>query len=264
MRSHCPYEWTALLESADRGGIWETPMPPYDHSIKNRLLTVMDDSDFQLLLPSLKEVPLALSQVLEAPGRPISHVYFIQSGLVSVLAISGRNRRIEFGMVGAEGMTGFAVILDDDRSANQMVVQRAGSALRMSAAELKYAMLSSISLRSCLLRFVHVFIAQASQTALANGCAKLEERLARWILMSHDRSGGADVGVTHDVLAVCLGVRRPGVTLAMHLLEGTGVIKSTRSRISVVDRDGLHKHANASYGVAERTYDRNFPNSVGT
>ena len=76
--------------------------------------------------------------------------------------------------------------------------------------------------------------------------------------MSHDRSGGADVGVTHDVLALCLGVRRPGVTLAMHLLESEGVIKSTRSRISVVDRAGLHKHAYASYGVAETAYDRLF------
>jgi CRP-like cAMP-binding protein len=233
-------------------------MLPRGHSIRNRLLTVIDSSDLQRLLPSLEEVPLALGQVLEVPGKPISHVYFIQSGLVSVLAISGRNRCIEFGMIGPEGMTGFAAILDDDRSANQIVVQGAGTALRMSTAELKCAMLSSITFRSCLLRFVHVFMAQAGQTALANGCAKLEERLARWILMSHDRFGGGDVGVTHDVLALCLGVRRPGITLAMHLLEGEGVIKSTRSRISVVDRDGLHKHANTSYGVPETAYDRLF------
>ena len=232
-------------------------MLPRGHSIRNRLLMAMDSSDRKRLLPSLEEVPLALGQVLEVPGKLISHVYFIQSGVVSVLAISGP-RRIEFGMVGAEGMTGFAAILDDDRSANQIVVQGAGMALRMSTAELKSAMLSSVSLRSCLLHFVHAFIAQASQTALANGCAKLEERLARWILMSHDRFGGADVGVTHDVLALCLGVRRPGVTLAMHLLESEGVIKSTRSRISVIDRHGLHKHANASYGVAETAYDRLF------
>ena len=233
-------------------------MLPRGHHIRNRLLAVMDSSDLQRLLPSLEEVPLALGQVLEVPGKLISHVYFIQSGLVSVLALSGPNRRIEFGMVGAEGMTGFAAILDDDRSANQIVVQGAGVALRMPTAELKYAMHSSISLRRCLLHFVHAFIVQAGQTALANGCAKLEERLARWILMSHDRFGGADVGVTHDVLALCLGVRRPGVTLAMHLLESEGVIKSTRSRISVIDRDGLHKHANASYGVAETAYDRLF------
>ena len=234
-------------------------MLPSGQSIQNCLLTAMDSSDLQRLLPSLDEVPLALQQVLEVAGSPIAHVYFIQSGLVSVLATSGRNRCIEFGMIGSEGMTGFSAILDDDRSANQIVVQGAGTALRMSTTELKYAMLSSITLRRCLLRFVHVFMAQASQTALATGCAKLEERLARWILMSNDRFGGGDVGITHDVLALCLGVRRPGITLALHLLEGEGVIRSTRSRISVVNRDGLHKHANASYGVPETAYERLFP-----
>jgi CRP-like cAMP-binding protein len=234
-------------------------MLPTGYSLRNRLLSAMDSSDLQLLLPSLEEVSLALGEVLETAGKPVSHVYFVQSGLVSIIAISGRNRRIEVGMVGAEGMTGFAAILDDDQSANQIVVQGTGTALRMSTAEIKRAMLSSISLRGCLLRFVHVFIAQASQTALANGCAKLEERLARWVLMSHDRIGGADIGVTHDILARCLGVRRPAVTLAMHLLEGEGVIKSTRSHISVVDRDGLRKLANVSYGVPEMAYDRLFP-----
>ena len=214
-------------------------MRPRGHTIRNRLLTVMVSSDLQRLLPSLDEVPLALGQVLEVAESAIAHVYFIQSGLVSVLATSGRNRRIEFGMIGPEGMTGFSAILDDDRSANQIIVQGAGTALHMSTAALKCAMLSSITLRSCLMRFVHVFMAQAGQTALANGCAKLEQRRARWISMSHDRFGGGDVGVTHDVLALCLGVRRPDVTLAMHLLEGEGVIKSTRSRISVVDRDWL-------------------------
>jgi CRP-like cAMP-binding protein len=214
-------------------------MRPRGHTIRNRLLTVMVSSDLQQLLPSLDEVPLALGQVLQVAESAIAHVYFIQSGLVSVLATSGRNRRIEFGMIGPEGMTGFSAILDDDRSANQIIVQGAGTALRMSTAPLKCAMLSSITLRSCLMRFVHVFMAQAGQTALANGCAKLEQRRARWISMSHDRFGGGDVGVTHDVLALCLGVRRPDVTLAMHLLEGEGVIKSTRSCISVVDRDWL-------------------------
>ena len=109
-------------------------MLPRGHSIRNRLLTVIDSSDLKRLLPSLEEVPLALGQALEVPGKPISQVYLIQSGLVSVLAISGRNRCIEFGMIGPEGMTGFAAILDDDRSANQIVVQGAGTALRTSSA----------------------------------------------------------------------------------------------------------------------------------
>lgn len=233
-------------------------MLPSGHSMRNGLLMAMASSDLQLLLPSLDEVPLALRQVLEVAGSPIAHVYFIQSGLVSVLATSGRNRCIEFGMIGPEGMTGFSAILDDDRSANQIVVQVAGTALRMSSIDLKYAMLSSATLRSCLLRFVQAFIAQTSQTVLATGCAKLEERLARWILMAQDRFGGGDIGITHDAMALCLGVRRPGITLALHVLEGERVIRSRRGRIYVVDRDGLRKHANASYGVPEATYVRLF------
>jgi len=225
--------------------------------MSNGLLTAMASSDLQLLLPSLEEVPLALRQVLEVAGSPIAHVYFIQSGLVSVLATS-RNRCIELGMIGPEGMTGFSAILDDDRSANQIVVQGAGAALRLSSIDLKSAMLSSVTLRSCLLRFVQAFMAQTSQTILATGCAKLEERLARWILMAQDRFGGGDVGITHDAMALCLGVRRPGITLALHVLEGERVIRSRRGRISVIDRDGLRKHANASYGVPEATYVRLF------
>jgi CRP-like cAMP-binding protein len=218
----------------------------------------MASSDLRLLLPSLDEVPLAFRQVLEVAGSPIAHVYFIQSGLVTVLATSGRKRCIEFGMIGSEGMTGLSAILDDDQSANQMVVQGAGTALRMSSFDLKHAMLSSTTLRSCLLRFVHAFMAQTSQTLLATGCATLEERLARWILMSQDRSGGGDVSITHDAMALCLGVRRPGITLALHVLEGERVIRSRRGRISVIDRDGLRKHAYASYGVPEATYGRLF------
>src|SRR5260370_26995748 len=177
----------------------------------------------------------------------MASVYAVDAGVLSVRATYPR-RRLEVGMIGSEGMTGVAAILDDDWPANETIVQGAGTAWRISTDELKRAMLSSAALRSCLLHFAHVFLAQASQTALANGYAKLEERLARWILMSQDRFGG-HLGVTHDVLALCLGVRRPGVTLAMHFLEGRGLIKSTRTHIALVDRPGLHQHPNASYGV---------------
>jgi CRP-like cAMP-binding protein len=228
------------------------------YNIDNRLLAGMDSSDQDRLLPLLVEVSLPIKQVLEVPGKPIASIYFVQTALVSVLAISPRNRRVEVGMIGQEGVTGLAAILDDDRSANETVVQSAGRALRISAGELRHAMLSSLTLRSCLLRYVHVFMVQASQTALANGRAKLEERLARWILMSQDRFGGRDVGVTHEVLAEFLGVQRPGVTLALHFLEGKGLIRSTRSLISVLDRNGLRKQANGSYGVPEAEYARLF------
>jgi CRP-like cAMP-binding protein len=233
-------------------------MLPPNHRIENRLLGGLNSSDLHLLLPSLDKVSIAPRQVLELPGKAIAEVYFVESGLLSVLATSPSDRRVAVGMIGREGMSGLAAILDDDRSANETVVQGAGIALRISTERLKRAMLSSATLRGYLLHFAHVFLAQASQTALANACAKLEERLARWLLMSQDRFVGRDLDVTHDSLALFLGVRRPGVTLALHFLESKGLIKATRSHISVTDRPGLRKEANGSYGVPEAQYARLF------
>jgi CRP-like cAMP-binding protein len=229
-----------------------------DHVIGNRLLEMLDGRDLGRLRPSLREVPLTPRQVLETPGRPIVHVYFVESGLLSVVAMSRHNRRIEVGMIGKEGMTGLAAILHDDRSMNETVVLRAGTALRLPTVDLRRAMISSEAFRTCLLRFVHAFLAQATQTSLANGCAKLEERVARWILMSHDRFAGSDLRVTHDLLALMLGVQRPGITLVLQTLEGKHLIRSTRNLISVTDREGLRRQANGSYGVSEAEYARIF------
>src|SRR5918996_5102454 len=116
-------------------------MPAAGYSIKNRLLTSMDRSDLSQLLPSLRGVPLSLEQVLEAPGKPIADVYFIESGLVSVLAMSSRERRCAIAMIGHEGMTGIPAILGDHRWANETIVQSAGRALAISAEDLRKAML---------------------------------------------------------------------------------------------------------------------------
>jgi CRP-like cAMP-binding protein len=117
-------------------------------------------------------------------------------------------------------------------------------------------MQESRTLRKVLLRFVHSFMIQATHTAVANGSAKLEERLARWLLMAHDRLDGDRLRLVHEFLARMLGVRRPGVTVAIHALESSGVIESARGVITVVDREGLEEMANGSYGVPEREYER--------
>jgi CRP-like cAMP-binding protein len=218
----------------------------------------MDKPDLDQLVPSLFEVPLTEDQVLEMPGRPIANVYFIESGLVSVLATSSRERRCAIALIGRDGMTGIPTILGDHQWTNETMVLSAGSALCVSTEDLRRAMLANPRLRRCLLHFVQAFLCQTSQTTLANGIAKLEERLARWILMSQDRLGGTNLVVTHGALAQYLAVRRPGVTLALHFLEGKGLIKTTRSRIAVIDRDGLRRQADGSYGIPEAEYARLF------
>src|SRR5260370_28985217 len=222
----------------------------------NRLLTVLSHADRDLLNPRLEVIELDARQILEVPSDPVGHVYFVESGLVSVVGTTVPDHRIEVGMVGYEGMTGLCIVLGDDRSANETVVQSSGSAMRLPTETLRDLMGTSRSLTSTLLRYVSVFMVQGSQTALANGRGRLDERLARWLLMWHDRVLADDLIITHEFLAVLLGVRRQGLTLALHELEGRGLIRPTRSHVRVLDRDGLQQAANGFYGIPEAEYDR--------
>ena len=153
-------------------------------------------------------------------------------------------------------MTGLSIVLDDDRSVNQTFMQSDGTALRMSADRLRAALRDSPTLRSSLLRYGQAFIVQTSQTALVNGRAKLEARLTRWLLMVHDRFDQNAFPFTHRLIAMMLGVRRAGVTTALHTLEGHKLIKARRGQITVVDRKGLEALSDPSYGVPESEYAR--------
>jgi CRP-like cAMP-binding protein len=223
---------------------------------RNRLLAVLSPADRDLLTPKLETVALDVRHILEAPNEPISHVYFVESGLVSVIAAAPPNHRIEVGMVGYEGMTGLSIVLGDDRSANETMVQSPGRALRLSAGSLRKMLDASGSLTASLLRYANVFMVQGSQTALANGRGRLDQRLARWLLMWDDRIQPDDLTVTHHFLALLLGVRRQGVTVALHELEGRGLIHSTRGEVRILDRKGLERAAGGFYGVPEAEYAR--------
>jgi CRP-like cAMP-binding protein len=227
-----------------------------DTGSRNRLLAALSPADRNLIMPSLEVIELTARQILEVPREPIRHVYFVETGLVSVVGTTLLNDRIEVGMIGYEGVTGLGVVLGDDRSPNETMVQSAGSAMRISAKLLRQTMGRSSSLTSTLVRYAHVFMIQSSQTALANGRGKLEERLARWLLMWHDRIRPDNLTVTHEFLALLLGVRRPGVTDTLHILESKSLIRATRSQVHVLDRDGLQLAANGFYGIPEAEYDR--------
>lgn len=221
----------------------------------NRLLRSFSPEDMALIAPHLSLVPLDVRQPLEAPNKPIEYCHFVESGIVSVVARSPHHRRVEAGLVGPEGMTGLPVVMSDDRSPNETFVQVAGSSRRLAADDLRGALTASATLQRRLLRYAQAFLVQTTHTALSNGTAKVAERLARWILMSHDRMGD-DLPLTHEFLSVMLAVRRPGVTDAVHELEGHGLIRSVRGRISIIDREGLVEAANGSYGVPESEYER--------
>lgn len=226
------------------------------HPFANRLLSLLPHQDRAVLELHLQEVSLEERQVLETPHIVVSYVYFLTTGMASVVASAEPNHRLEVGMVGSEGMTGLTVVLGDDQSANLTMVQSAGTALRVSTHFLRRAMTERPLLAARLLRYVHAFMAQASQSALANGRGSLSERLARWLLMWQDRVETPVFSVTHEFLSLLLGVRRTGVTVTLHELEGRGLIRSTRGRVEVLDRKGLRCAANGFYGVAELEYER--------
>ena len=224
--------------------------------VRNRLLAALPPGDFALLAPSLRPVDLALKQVLHEPDRPIEAVHFPEAGMVSMLAVLEDGALQEVGLVGREGVVGLAVVLGADHSPLEALVQAPGPALRLPAADLRAAFERSPALRAALLRYVQALQLQVSQTAACNGRHALEERLARWLLMAHDRAEGDRFPVTQEFMAMMLGVRRAGVSVAAGILQKAGVIGYARGCVTVLDRSGLEAASCGCYravrGQAER------------
>jgi CRP-like cAMP-binding protein len=155
-------------------------------------------------------------------------------------------------------MTGLAVVMGANRAPHAIFMQVAGTGHRIAADALREAIEQSAELHRTLLRFAHAFFIQTTYTALTNGRSKIEERLARWLLMAHDRVQGDALPLTHEFLAIMLGVRRSGVTTALGILAERGLIQTRRSMVHVIDREGLKKASNGGYGSAELELDELF------
>jgi CRP-like cAMP-binding protein len=223
---------------------------------RNLLLSALSIADCGRIRPHLQLVPLALRESLEKPNTRIDRVYFMEDGLASVVAIGSNNREIEVGLIGPEGMTGAAIVLGNHRSPNATYVQAVGEARCIRVGELRKAMAASASLRLLFLKYVQTFMVQTAHTAVANGRAGIEERLARWLLMAQDRLGRDNLPLTHEFLALMLGVRRAGVTDAVNALEGHDLIRACRGHVVVLNRKGLERRAKDSYGIPEAEYRR--------
>lgn len=232
---------------------------------RNVLLRRMTADDFARLADSLEMVELPHREPLGRPGQSTEHVYFPETGVGSITS-NREPMRIEIGLVGREGFIGIPVLLGDGAWPAASFVQIPGTFLKMPADVFRAATLASPSLQSLALRYVQAYIAQVSSTAIANASFNVEQRLARWLLMASDRVDGFELTLTHEFLAMMLGVRRPGVTVGTHVLEGEHAIRATRGRIQVVNRGKLVERAGASYGLAEAEYDRligRHPTAVG-
>ncbi len=230
--------------------------PRKSSPFRNRLLAAMSAADLALLQPHLRPVAMPVFKDMERPNRRIETVYFMEAGIASVVAVQFGETRAEVGLIGREGMSGIAVVLASDQSPHSTYIQVAGEGLRITAKELRKAMDTSESLRSLLLKFAQVFMVQTAHTAIANARAHIDQRLARWILMAHDRIRDNTLPLKHEFLALMLGVRRAGVTEALQSLRRQKLIDTGRNQIVVRNRKGIERMARGSYGVPEKEYRR--------
>ena len=228
---------------------------------RNRILGAMSDADLSLLQPHMERTELKFRQRLQSADRQIKNVYFQESGIASVVAVSGGERRqAEVAIVGREGMTGLPVVHGADRSPCEIFIQVEGEGQCISAENLRKVMDESITLLKCFLRYAHVFTVQSGYTALANARGNVGERLARWLLMTRDRVDSDDMLLTQEFIALMLGVRRAGVTNALGHFESRGLIGGARGCVTVIDRDGLEQIANGLCGPPEAELERMFAN----
>lgn len=212
-------------------------------AVKNRILAALPAAEFAHVAKSLTYVDLALGQPMHRAGDLIVNVFFVESGFISALTILSDGQPLEIGLIGAEGVAGISVILGATHSYSETMCQTGGGAYRITVAALKEAVVHAPHLRDLLLRYVHVFGVQVAQTAACNAHHELSQRLARWLLSAHDRSGTPELSLTQDLIAVMLGVRRSTVSIAAGMLQRLGVIRYQHGRITITDRIGLENAA---------------------
>lgn len=226
-------------------------------STTNLLLRCLSPADYALLEPGFERAVLPLGTVLYEPGVPVERVHFLERGVASVVTEQETGDQIEFGLYGYEGMSGSSVVLGAGQSPHRSLIQIGdGASLHIAADALRDACRRSPTLHDVLLRFVATLIVQTGGTASCNAHYALPERLARWLLMCHDRVEGDRLELTHEFMATMLAVRRSGVTVTLHQLEGAGAIRSTRGVVTISNRERLLEIAGDSYGSPEREYRR--------
>ena len=224
-------------------------------SIENSLLAALPRKEHQRLLARLEPVKLTFGEVLYEPGKTIRHVYFPGTSLVSLLTLADGHLALETGLLGRDGMVGIPLVLGHDESSVRALVQGTGTAMRMASAHFREEFQLSLPLQQALYRYTHTLMAQISQTAACNRFHVLEMRLARWLLMTHDRVKSERFRMTHEFLGHMLGVRRVGVTKAAQALQTRRLIHYSRGDITILDRAGLQAAACECYEVVKDMRD---------
>ena len=221
----------------------------------NRLLAALPPKEFQRLRPKLELVTLTFGEILYNAGQNITHVHFPNDSIVSLLSVVGERSSLEVGIVGNEGMAGLSVFMGVDISRTQALVQGTGTAMRMRSEALRTESDQLSPLHRLLHRYSHSLMTQISQSAACNRFHTVNTRLARWMLMTHDRMGEDTFQLTQDFMSNMLGVRREGVSKAAGELQKQKLIRYSRGVISVLDRAGLESVACKCYQIIKDESD---------
>src|SRR5579863_6241743 len=208
---------------------------------RNRLLLALPASNLKRLMSELEQIHCHRAQILMNADSALDHVFFPDSGVVSVVAVSSKSSIIEMATVGREGFTDVQAALGAKRSSIQLLVQIPGTAAKMSRAAFTRAMQSMPSFRSVMDAYVQAFLEQVMVSVACNGAHSLKQRLARWLLMMRDRSDGDALPITQELLAEMLGVQRPSISNAAREFERAGLIERGRRKVTILDRRGLTK-----------------------
>ncbi|MDQ3282419.1 MAG: Crp/Fnr family transcriptional regulator [Acidobacteriota bacterium] len=224
----------------------------------NRILAALPADELRPLEPHMERVTLELATPLIVPNETIRWIYFPTTCLASLVTVLEDGSTVEAGSVGHEGVVGIPVVLGDESTPMQTLVQIAGEAIRIPAPVLREQLERGLVLRRILYRYIHALFIIASQSAACNRKHQVEARLARWLLMSADGIGSEHVAITHEFLAAMLGVRRPGVTDAALKLQELGLIQYRRASVEILDRPRLEDTACECYRLVADEYDRIF------
>ena len=221
----------------------------------NRLLAALPQNEYRKLLPYLEQFPLIFGELIYRPGAVVRHVYFPTSGIVSLLADVSDGGTLEVGIVGREGMAGMSIFMGVKTSPNRVVVQGAGSALRMKATDLRSMTSNDGSLSGLLRRYSYSLWAQLSQASVCNSYHPIDARLARWLLMTRDRMESNEFLITQEFLSMMLGVRREGVNKAAGKLQQQRLISYTRGTLTILKPAALAAVACRCYRIIKTEYD---------
>lgn len=228
-------------------------MPRFQH---NRLLAALADGDLKQLVPDMEDVELKPSMVLFEPNEPIRHVYFPLTGIVALLVVGDDGAGVEVAAIGNEGLVGVGGLLSGDVSFTRQMVQLPGTGVRVARAPFLATINQSPRLRSQLASQADAFTAQLMQSVACNAQHSAEQRLARWLLTTSDRSGQDSLPFTQHAVAEMLAVQRPTVTLVARMMQNAGLIEVQRGMMRIVDRPGLTGLCCECYGIIRRAYDQ--------